>query len=196
MRTLLKKKPKKPEPPPKAKPKPKAKEKPMPDETNYEQQQSSGDDPRKQDQLDDPEHLTPHPRGEQSRPAEPRGAGSGEEAILYRERIPAPIYPLPRKEIVEELLHEAKAKEEADEAAYDASIGRMEERDETLKEAMERNHRTPDQMREDAKELNEAIYEEAKPENREKLAKAIQELRAKKYPQPNQGGAPGGNAHA
>ena len=174
---MLKKKPKKkPEPPPKAKPKPTpTRSKAMPE--GQEQ------DPRKQDQLSDPEHFTPHPRGEQSRPAEPRGAGSGEEAILYREQIPAKLYPLPRKQIVEELLAEAKAKEEFDEAAYDSSIGRMEENDDRIKEAMEKNHRTPDQMREDANKMNEAIFAASQPEERKKIADAVQELRKKKFPQ-------------
>ena len=140
-------------------------------------------DARKQDQLSDPEHFTPHPRGEQSRPAEPRGAGTGEQAILYREQIPAKQYPLPRKQIVEELLAEAKAKEEFDEAAYDTSIGHMEENDDRLKEAMEKNHRTPDEMREDANKMNEAIFAESQPEARTKLADAIRELRRKKFPQ-------------
>ena len=149
------------------------------------------DDPRQQDQRSDPERTTPHPRGEQSRPADSRGAGSGEAAIIFRRQMPIPDELPTRKETVETLLAEAKAQEEFNEQAYDA---RVEQNNEARKQAAEKakEEYDPEKLREDAKKLNEA---EA-PDKVKEQAKAIQELRAKKYPQPNQGGAAGGNAHA
>lgn len=137
------------------------------------------DDPRKQDQMNDPEHMTPHPRGEQSSPPDGGGADEDEKTQVLGHMAPAVIAPelLPREEVRQILLNEAKANEQYEDEAYDARIKPQQDNAKKAEEAMKYD---PDKLREDAKKLNEAA---ADPKQAEAQAKAIQELRKKKFPQ-------------
>lgn len=166
---------------------------------DYEAKQTPADDEQEQEERENEEENEEETEdsGERTKGKESRrggGQGNGEpddgdtsdeeerEVVLGHKGMALPKWQFyPREEVRQILLDEAKAQEQWEDQAWDTWMGAIGEKKDKIEEAMKELRYDPDKIREDASAALDAIINPPEPN-----ISAIQELRAKKFPQPQE----------